>query len=123
MKCDPRAVVLRFNQAITDHDLAALTGLMTEDHTFIDRDGTITRTRRAMSSSWSTFFRMFPAYHNIFETVIVRHELVIMAGHAFWEEGRPREPAIWTARVVAGRVAEWRIYDDTQDVRGLLGIP
>ena len=32
-------------------------------------------------------------------------------------------PAIWTAEVRDGKVAVWRVYEDTPEVRARLGIP
>jgi hypothetical protein len=31
-------------------------------------------------------------------------------------------PALWTAKVVRGHVAEWRVYTDSIKVRNMLGV-
>jgi hypothetical protein len=45
----------------------------------------------------------------------------VLAGHVEWTRGGPPDPALWTARVVGGRVAEWRLWHDTTASRAALG--
>ena len=47
---DPRALLtaLRFNDRINQRDLEGLAELMTDDHTFIDNSGNVTKGKLAM---------------------------------------------------------------------------
>jgi ketosteroid isomerase-like protein len=57
---DAVAVVIAFNEAINDRDLAALTELMTESHRFIDSAGATVDGRNACVEAWRGFFESFP---------------------------------------------------------------
>lgn len=114
---DPKSIALAFNDCITRQDINGLAGLMTEDHTFIDREGKISRPKKVMIEGWKKFFEMFPRYKNTFTRVESKDDLVTMLGYAYWSEEQPRDNAIWTATVVEDLVAEWRIYYDTDENR------
>jgi hypothetical protein len=114
---DPRHVVLQFNECINRKDLKKLSGLMTENHEFIDRDGNVTKSRERMVPAWEHFFEAFPDYHNVFDRVEVRGDTVLILGHAFWSELRPYDPVIWSAVVVGKRIRQWRNYEDTPQNR------
>ncbi len=122
MAKDYRAVALQFNECITNRDIEGLGRLMTDDHTFIDRENKVSRSKTSMLKSWSEFFKMFPGYKNTFELVDSRDNLVIMLGFAYWSEENPHDPAIWTATIHDDRVAEWHIYYDTEENRKKLGL-
>jgi predicted SnoaL-like aldol condensation-catalyzing enzyme len=113
----PEHIALVFNAQINAHDLAALGALMTADHAFIDRDGQVTAGKAATLDAWKRFFTLFPDYCNTFTRVESQGELVVLSGYATWHPGDPPDPAIWTARIAGGFVAEWRIYTDTQENR------
>ncbi|MBA4311821.1 MAG: hypothetical protein C0417_04230 [Chlorobiaceae bacterium] len=119
---DPILTALQFNQCISNHDLESLTSLMTDDHTFIDRDGTIHQSKKVMIDNWKQFFKMFPKYKNTFEHVRVKDNLVVMLGYAYWSENQPYDPAIWTANIIKDLVREWRIYNDTLENREILNL-
>ncbi len=114
---DPKLVALEFNECINTRDLAGLEALMTEDHTFIDRNGKSETPRDVMILDWKRFFRMFPAYRNTFRRVESTESFVVMLGHAYWSEEHPYDPAIWTALIVDDHVREWRIYADSEENR------
>jgi predicted SnoaL-like aldol condensation-catalyzing enzyme len=114
---DPKLVALQFNECINAQDLNGLSSLMTDDHIFIDQDGTVHQPKQVMIESWKAFFRMCPSYRNTFERVQSKDNLVITLGHAFWSENQPYDPAIWTATIVDDLVQEWHIYADTPENR------
>ena len=114
---DPKRITLQFNAQITEHNVSGLAALMTADHTFIDRDGQVTAGKAAMLDAWERFFTLFPDYYNTFTRVEAQGEFVVLSGYATWHPGDPPDPAIWTARIAGGFVAEWRIYPDTQENR------
>jgi predicted SnoaL-like aldol condensation-catalyzing enzyme len=111
---DPKLVALEFNECISHQDLDGLSRLMTDDHTFIDRDGKVVQPKEAMIKSWKQFFEVFPGYKNTFTRVESRENLVVILGHAFWSQEQPYDPAIWTASIRDDLVSEWRIYADTE---------
>jgi predicted SnoaL-like aldol condensation-catalyzing enzyme len=119
---DPKLISLLFNEAINNQDVDALSALMTEDHTFIDREGKVGTPKSSMVDGWKRFFELFPAYKNTFTRVESQGDLVLILGHAFWSEQQPYDPVIWTARIEHDLVAEWRVHHDTDENRRALGI-
>lgn len=102
---------LRFNDCITRHDLAGLTALMTDDYTFIDREGTVLRGRDTVLDAWRAFFAAHPGYRNTFTHVDNRGDTVILRGHATWTPGLPPDPALWHATIRNDHISEWRILN------------
>ena len=112
---DPKLTALQFNEYINSQDIDGLSSLMTEDHVFIDRQGEIDRGKESMTKGWVDFFNAFPDYRNTFLTVKAQGNTVVLYGYATWEKGSEPDYAIWTARIESGLVAEWRIYEDTEE--------
>jgi predicted SnoaL-like aldol condensation-catalyzing enzyme len=119
---DPKLIALQFNEYINKQDIKGLSSLMTEGHTFIDRKGKVDKGKGSMTKGWIEFFKSFPAYKNTFYRVESRENLVILVGYAYWSEKDKYDPAIWTARIENDLVAEWRIYENTEENRQMLGI-
>ena len=119
-KLDPTLIVRQFNECINNKDLVGLTKLMTDDHTFIDRDGTETKTKKVMTQNWGKFFAMFPDYKNTFTRIESTQDMVTIIGYAFWSNGQPRDHVIWTAKISNDLIKEWRIYEDTEQTRHIL---
>jgi ketosteroid isomerase-like protein len=114
---DEIRTVLRFNDGINGRDIDALAALMTNDHRFIDSaDATIMGKASALKA-WEGFFTTFPDYRNVFDRVEFRGDTVAVAGHSKCSDGRLDGPALWEARVKDGKVAEWRVYEDTPENR------
>jgi len=57
---------LRFNDRINQQDLEGLVELMTDDHTFIDSEGNVTKGKDTMKQGWKEFFKKYPDYQNNF---------------------------------------------------------
>lgn len=117
------ATTLQFNNCINSLDLDDLTSLMSDDHTFIDSENDVHEGKELMTEGWRDFFKLYPDYRNIFERVEMKEGVVIMVGYSIC----PNEPvldgpAIWSAKVRDGLVAEWRVYLDTHENRATLGI-
>ncbi|MBS3793972.1 MAG: nuclear transport factor 2 family protein [Candidatus Thorarchaeota archaeon] len=119
---DPKSIALEFNNLINEQDLKGLASLMTEDHSFIDTAGDIAKGKNVMLEGWVEFFDNYPDYRNVFSRVIAKDDLVIMVGHSESSEGILDGPALWTAKIRDGLVAQWRVYEDTEENRELLGI-
>jgi ketosteroid isomerase-like protein len=104
---DAMMVALRFNEKINQRDLAGLVELMTDDHIFIDNAGDV---HRNMKEGWKVFFANYPDYRNVFTTVTVNDNAVVMVGHSTSSnERRLNGPCLWTAKVHGGRVSKWRV--------------
>lgn len=119
---DPKLTALQFNEYINNQDIKGLSSLMTENHTFIDREDEVYPGKDPMTRGWMEFFESFPDYQNTFSRVESRDNLVILIGYATWSKGSDRDHAIWTARIENDLVAEWRIYRDTEQNRRKLEI-
>jgi ketosteroid isomerase-like protein len=105
---DAMMVALRFNEKINQRDLDGLMALMTDDHTFIDNAGDIDDN---MKEGWRQFFEQYPDYRNVFTSVMVENNVVVMVGYSTCSnEPRLNGPSMWTAKVRGGRVSEWRVY-------------
>jgi ketosteroid isomerase-like protein len=114
------AVAARFNACINDRDLAGLAKLMPDDHTFIDSAEVVTMGKPACLDAWRGFFEVFPDYRNVFSTLSARGNVVTIVGHSLCAEPSLAGPALWTATVRDGKVAEWRVFEDTPQARRLL---
>lgn len=101
---------LKFNEKINQQDLEGLAELMTEDHTFIDNSGEIAKGKDVMKEGWRQFFKKYPDYQNIFTSVVVQNSVVVMVGYSTCSHKPLAGPNIWTAKVHAGLVSEWRVY-------------
>jgi len=102
--------VLKFNERINLQDLEGLAELMTEDHTFIDNYGEITKGKNVVKESWRQFFKKYPDYQNMFTSVVVQDNVVVMIGYSTCPYGQLAGPSIWTAKVHTGLVSEWRVH-------------
>ena len=104
---DIMMVALKFNDKINQRYLNGLVSLMTDDHTFTDNSGDVYKN---MEEGWKAFFENHPDYRNIFTSVTVRDDVVVMVGYSTCSnERRLNGPSIWTARVRDGLVSEWRV--------------
>lgn len=95
---------------------------MTGDHTFVEWDGSRVLGREACLDIWREFFAGVPEYENVFESVRVDGDTVIVVGHSNCPDERLDGPALWTAEVRDGHVAEWRVFEDTPETRRELGL-
>lgn len=107
---DLMLTALKFNDKINHQDLEGLAELMTEDHTFINSEGEITKGKNVMKESWKEFFKNYPYYKNIFTSVTTQNNVVIMVGYSTCSYKPLDGPNIWTAKVRGQRVSEWRVY-------------
>lgn len=119
---DPKLIALQFNECINNQDLNGLERLMTDDHAFTDRDGTVQQSKQVMIQNWKMFFEMLPDYRNTFTRVESKENLVVILGYAYWSEKQPYDPVIWTATIVDDLVREWRIYSDSEENRKLFNL-
>jgi 3-methyladenine DNA glycosylase AlkD/ketosteroid isomerase-like protein len=128
MPLKPEDIALQFVEHINERDLDGLTELMTEEHTFIDIAGCVHQGREMMRDGWAEYFTACPEYTIYVSQIIVVGDTVVLFGSTTGShlhlppEAEFRDTAIWTAKIENDRVAEWRIYDDTEKVRDALGV-
>ena len=123
MPTDPAAVATGFNDAVTARDLSGLAALMADDHRFVDTGSNAVAGKEACLAAWRGFFETFPDYRNVFTSLTVRGDVVVIVGHSECAHPALAGPALWTATIAGGLVAEWHVHEDTPEVRKLLGLP
>jgi ketosteroid isomerase-like protein len=121
-KDDPIHTVVRFNDCINSQDADGLASLMTPDHRFIDSARNQTVGRDAMRTGWQSFFDAWPVYRNEFHDAFRSGSQIIVVGRSHCSDPALDGPAIWTATVEEGLVAEWRVWEDTPQNRKAAGI-
>jgi len=120
-------VVKAFIAAINRRSPPEISDLMTEDHTFVDSAGKVQSGRQNMTAGWNEYFRMFPDYTIVVETILGDSELVAVFGstsgtyngkRGVVPENRIEMPAAWRAVVQNGKVKRWQVYADwTEGIR------
>jgi hypothetical protein len=114
-------VVKAFIAAINRRNPSEISGLMTEDHTFVDSRGGIQSGRANMPAGWTEYFRMFPDYEIQVESMLGDKSLVAVFGSAsgtyngkrgLVQENRIEMPAAWKAVVANGKIRLWQVYAD-----------
>ncbi len=103
------SVALKFNEKINLQDADGLAELMTDDHAFIDSDGGVTRGKEVMKEGWRSFFKEYPDYRNVFTSMSVHGDVVVMVGYSVCSFKPLDGPNMWTAKIRDGRVSEWRV--------------
>jgi len=119
-KRDPKLIALQFNECINKQDLDGLSSLMTEDHTFIDREENVLTSKEKMIEAWKSFFKAFPDYKNTFNKIESKNNQVFITGFAYWSKENSFDPAIWSVVIENDLVKEWHLYYDTEANRNKL---
>lgn len=123
MSLTPANAATQFNIHINAADIRSLASLMSEDHRFIDVAGNTVSGKPACIAAWSGFFRAFPGYRNTFDSFHEFGNTVLITGYSDCpNHPELTGPAIWGATVMADRLTEWRVYQDTVHNRIQLGI-
>jgi len=116
------AVVESFNDCINRRDIEGLSRLMTDGHRFVDsasgRSG-----KNACLDAWQRFFLAFPDYRNHFNRMITTGSTAVIVGRSTYSDRRLQGPALWRVVVLAERIDEWHVLEDTPANRLALGIP
>jgi hypothetical protein len=116
-KLAPKSVALKFVEVINAGDHEGLMKLQTEDFTFIDMGGDISRGR----DGWPSYFSSYPKYKIHVQHVLTSGNDVAIIGKTTGSHVPPeveeKETVLWTAEIRNGLVAEWRIYSDIEEVK------
>ena len=75
-----------------------------------------------MTKGWIDFFNSFSEYENTFLRVQSQGDLVVLYGYATWQRGSDPDYAIWTARIEDDLVAEWSIYENTDENKRIFNL-
>ena len=118
----PGSIARQFNDAINSRQIERLRSLMSDDHAFIDTENNTLRGKSESVEAWRGFFEAYPDYRNVFERVICDEGTVVIVGYSTCSNQALAGPALWTAEIRDGLVAEWRVYEDTVDNRRQLAV-
>jgi ketosteroid isomerase-like protein len=116
-------VVYDFADAINEHNVELIAGMMTEDHTFIDAHNNKVTGKAAMKGGWAMYFQFFPDYKIEIDEIYINGDSIAAFGYAggtfkglkttdnknYW-----RLPAAWKAVVENGKIKLWQVYADTK---------
>jgi SnoaL-like domain len=122
------AVVVSFIDCVNHADVEGLGRLMTADHTLQVLDEPPLRGRKANLRAWRGYLTSYPAYVIYPRRIAGQAGRVGVLGHTTGShlglpDERERElTVIWVADVVGGRLATWRVAEDTPDLREELGL-
>ena len=106
-------------EAINSNDPGQLAKLMTEDHTFIDSDGSEHAGRDEMHRGWKQYFSMVPDLQIHVNEALFRDNTVALFGVAegTFDQGGDLKaenhwvvPAAWRVVTENGKVAVWQLY-------------
>jgi hypothetical protein len=125
----PRAVVLSFIDCINRGDVEGLGQLMSEIHRLrvLDEEPVVGRDDNI--DAWRRYLSSFPAYVIHPRAVSESRGRVAVLGTTtgshldLADEDEARLTIIWLAEVKGGKVASWRITEDTPAARARLGLP
>ena len=122
---EPVEIVGHYVGRINAGDTAELGALVTDDHRFVDAEGTA-HPRGLTHEGWSGYFEIFPDYRIDVEVIFANGETVAAFGHAsgsFQGKGAAwRFPAAWKAVVRGGEILEWRVYADVEPMMRSMGM-
>ena len=117
------AVITDFVDAINNHDVLAILGVLSDDHVFIDAYGDEMSGHKALAEAWYTYFKWFPDYSIELKEMICGNDVYALFGYAsgtyqgltdenktrFW-----RLPAAWKAIISEDKISLWQVYCDTK---------
>jgi uncharacterized protein (TIGR02246 family) len=118
-----------FVEAINSGDADRLSDLMTDNHAFIDSDGSEHAGRERMREGWREYFAMVPDFQIEVEHTLVQGGTAALFGRArgtFVQDGtlKPENhwvvPAAWRVVVEGDRVAIWQLYVNPEPMMEIL---
>lgn len=125
----PIAAAVSFIDCINRGDLDGLADLMTDDHALVVLDQPPLVGRDANREAWHGYFSSFPNYVVYPRHVTADGSAVAVLGTTTGSHlGIPDDEEMkldvaWLARVVDGRLSEWRVAEDTAELRAQVGVP
>lgn len=116
---NPQKIVEAYIASINRHDVDAMLGLMTPDHTLIDPHSQQVKGLESLRKAWTTYFGWFPDYRIEIDRLFFDSHSVAAFGYAMGSyHGRKdrhwRIPAAWNINVVDGKIKSWQVFADTR---------
>jgi len=119
---DPKLIVLLFNERKRERDVEGMAQFMAHNHSLICYGNVDTTDRESSIDAWTSFFKDYPDYQNHYTKIESRDGMVFIVGFSTCSYKPLDGPALWTAKVEDDLIAEWRVYDDTEEDRRSLGL-
>jgi ketosteroid isomerase-like protein len=116
-----KAIIIRFVNAINDHNLNDIVNLMSDDHIFIDATDNKSVGKKEMKEGWRGYYKLFPDYQIEITDIIENGSVIGLFGYVsgtyknltnklnsnFW-----RTTASWKAIVKNNKIKHWQVYCD-----------
>jgi ketosteroid isomerase-like protein len=112
-------IALDFVDAINSKNIERLAELMTDDHTFIDGDGSEYSGKVRMKAGWEEHLELIPDLTLSISEHYVENDIVVLLGWSsgtivengeLKKENSWRVPCAWRVSVESGKVAVWQLY-------------
>jgi ketosteroid isomerase-like protein len=112
-------IALAFVEAINSKDVECLAGLMTDDHKFIDGDGSEHIGKEQMKHGWKKHFELIPDLTLFVSLKFEDKNTVILVGSSrgtIMEKGRLKKenswqvPSAWRVVIESDKVSLWQLY-------------
>lgn len=122
-------VTKQYIEAINRHDADRIYRLMSDDHVFIESEGTEHGKSVDMRQGWIDYFKMFPDYHIEVSDMLSRDNTVLMVGKASGTyttdgnlnpENHWEVPIAWKAVIEGEKVKVWQYYVDPQPIADIM---
>ncbi len=124
----PVQITLDFIDAINRNDLDKVTGIMTEDHLFIDLDKEEIYDHKTLVRWWQFYFSHWPEYRICVSELYQHENKVIVIGrtcgsHVEIPVSREyRDTLLWYSEVVDNQIKNWHLHYDTYEARESFGL-
>jgi hypothetical protein len=116
-----KEIILNFVRGINEHNINALSELMSENHNFIDAHGNMVEGRETMKSVWAGYFSLFPDYKIEITDIYEYGNTFVIFGYASgtFRGTNPKTnywklPAALRAEIQNDKVKLWQVYCDTK---------
>ncbi|MHC4707713.1 MAG: nuclear transport factor 2 family protein [Planctomycetota bacterium] len=116
-------IALLFVEAINSANIEMLAGLMTEDHAFIDADGSEHSGSQKMRVGWQDYFSIVPDFKIKINDHFERENIVVLIGTAegtFIDNGKIKAenhwkvPAAWRVNISNNKVMIWQLFTNQE---------
>ena len=108
---NPTETALAFVQAINSKDVERLAELMTDDHKFIDGDGSEYIGKDRMKVGWKEHFEIDMQFEEMDTVVLVGHSRgTIIHNGKLKQENSWRVPSAWRVIVKSDKISVWQLY-------------
>ena len=121
----PLTITKKFVDAINSNDANKMAELMTENHTFIDADGSEHSRRENMRKGWKEHFKLIPDLNIKILEHFEKGNTVMLYGIAkgtimdkgeLKVENHWQVPAAWRVVVENGKVAIWQLFASQEEM-------